>query len=271
MQWENLTAKDFEKTMKKTGVCILPIGVIEKHGEHLPLGTDYLLGHKMACRAAEKESAVVFPHYYFGQITEARCYPGTVAVKPDIMINLLQNVLDEIGRNGFKKIIILDAHGGNPAFLKFLLQSQLNEEKPYTVYYTFFDDVLDKKARKKWEATLKTKLHYHACECETSCSLDVHPEIVKMKDVIKKPGDPLNRMSHITAGFTPLSWYADHPAHYAGDARAASAEKGKILNQLLVDGMAKYIRAVKKDKVAPALQREFFRKVKKVEKGEAYK
>ena len=55
MQWENLTAGEFKKAMENTGVCIIAMGVLEKHGDHLPLGTDFLNGHKLACLAAEKE------------------------------------------------------------------------------------------------------------------------------------------------------------------------------------------------------------------------
>ena len=94
-------------------MCIIALGVVEKHSEHLPLGTDFLNGHKIACLAAEREPAVVFPPFYFGQIYEARCFPGTITLKPTLLMELIQGVLDEIGRNGFRKIILLNAHGGN--------------------------------------------------------------------------------------------------------------------------------------------------------------
>ena len=103
MQWEHLTAQEFAEAVRQTGVCIIAMGVVEKHSEHLPLGTDFLNGHKLACLAAEKEPAVVFPPFYFGQIYEARCFPGTITLKPTLLLELLLGVLDEIGRNGFGK------------------------------------------------------------------------------------------------------------------------------------------------------------------------
>ena len=112
MQWENLTAPDFAKAVRMTGVCVLTFGVLERHSEHLPLGTDYLNAHRIASLAAEQEPAVVFPPFYFGQIYEARCYPGALTLRPELLLELLRAVLDEIGRNGFKKIIIVNAHGG---------------------------------------------------------------------------------------------------------------------------------------------------------------
>src|SRR5512139_1925804 len=111
MQWEHLTSTEFAGAARETGVCVIAIGVIEKHSEHLPLGTDFLNGHKIASLAAEKEAAVVFPPFYFGQIYEARCFPGTLALKPTLLLEVIGAVLDEIGRNGFKKIIMLNAHG----------------------------------------------------------------------------------------------------------------------------------------------------------------
>ena len=92
MQWEELTAPEFAAAARETGVCVVAMGVLERHSEHLPLGTDYLVGHAIACRAAEKEPAVVFPPFYFGQIYEARCFPGTVTIKPALLLELLANV-----------------------------------------------------------------------------------------------------------------------------------------------------------------------------------
>src|SRR5450756_2018253 len=79
MQWENLTAPDFAKAAYDTGVCILVLGVLERHGGHLPLGTDYLNGHRLACLAAEKAPSVVFPPFYFGQIYDCLLYTSDAA------------------------------------------------------------------------------------------------------------------------------------------------------------------------------------------------
>ena len=92
MNWENLTSVTFEKAVKETGVCIIAMGVLERHGNHLPLGTDYLNGHKLATAASNKESSVVFPPFYFGQIFEAKCFPGTVTLKPSLLFDVVQNV-----------------------------------------------------------------------------------------------------------------------------------------------------------------------------------
>jgi creatinine amidohydrolase len=262
MQWENLTSREFARAVKKTGVCILPLGVVEKHGDHLPLGTDFLNGHKLACLAAAQEPAMVFPPFYFGQIYEARCFPGTITIKPTLLVELLTAVLDEIGRNGFKKIILLNAHGGNTHLLSFLAQCSLWQEKPYSVY--FLRDGLGPERRKKWSAILESKEHGHACECETSISLANHPELVRMDALPRRPGAALRRLRKLPANFSGISWYANYPEHYAGDARTASAAKGKKLRALEVEALAEFIGQVKKDTVVPGLEREFFQRVKKI-------
>jgi creatinine amidohydrolase len=81
---EELTSPEFVKAIELAdGVCVIPIGIIEKHGPHLPLGTDLFEAREIAFTAAKKEYAVVFPPYYAGQIFEAKHQPGTIAYSND--------------------------------------------------------------------------------------------------------------------------------------------------------------------------------------------
>ena len=78
--WEELTGPDFIAAIQQSqGVCLLPFGIMEKHGAHLPLGNDLINVRYITARAAEQNYAVIFPPYYFGQIAEAKHPPGTVA------------------------------------------------------------------------------------------------------------------------------------------------------------------------------------------------
>lgn len=264
MQWENLTATEFAEAVRATqGVCLIGMGVVEKHSEHLPLGTDYLNGHKLCCLAAEKESAVVFPPFYFGQIYEARCFPGTLTLKPTLLLEVIQAVFDEIGRNGFRKIVVHNAHGGSWALLQFLAQCSLAEEKPYSVYVQR-ESVTGADRKAEWERLLETKEHGHACECETSVTLANFPDLVKMDRVPREPATARKRMSAIPPVHAGIWWYANYPDHYAGDARPATREKGERLRQLEIESLAEFIAAVKKDQVVPGLEKEFFERARQV-------
>jgi len=256
MQWENLTSGAFARAVRDTGVCVIGMGVLERHSDHLPLGTDYLNAHRIACLAAEKEPAVVFPPFYFGQIYEARCFPGALTVRPTLLMELIQSVLDEIGRNGFAKIVLYNGHGGNTHLLRFLAQCSLWEQKPYSLYIPMHDMTPEQGAQ--WQKMRESTIGGHACELETSTVMANYPDLPQMDAVPDEPAAPLGRLRHLPPTFAGIGWYANHPEHYAGDARTASAEKGQALVGWMVDTLAAYIAAVKADEVVPALEREFF-------------
>ena len=112
-KWEELTAPDFVTAIHQAdGVCVLPFGILEKHGPHLPIGTDLLDVRFAVLNAVKQEYAVVFPEYYFGQIFEARHQPGTVAYSLQTQLTLLQETVSEMARNGCKKVVIVNGHGG---------------------------------------------------------------------------------------------------------------------------------------------------------------
>src|SRR5271170_2504493 len=95
VKWEELTAADFQQAVQKArSTCVLPFGIIEKHGPQLPLGTDLINVRYVAEHAAQQEYSVVFPAYYFGQIFEARHEPGTVAYSARLHMDLLQETTD---------------------------------------------------------------------------------------------------------------------------------------------------------------------------------
>ena len=84
--------------------------------------------------AARQEYALVFPEYYFGQIFEAQHEPGTIAYSTHLQLELLQETTDEMARNGCKKVIIVNGHGGNEHLLPFFAQAQLASPHDYIVY-----------------------------------------------------------------------------------------------------------------------------------------
>ncbi|HBC88086.1 MAG TPA: creatininase [Lentisphaeria bacterium] len=255
MEWDKITSPDFAKAVKKTnGVCLLPIGCIEKHGGHLPLGTDILFIHKLCCLAAEKEPAVVFPYFYLSQISEARHQPGTVALKFDLLMPLLENICDEIGRNGLRKIIIVNGHGGNLAFLSFFNMMFNDKKRDYTVYgVTPFMT-----ANCAGLKIMKAKKDGHGGEKETSQIMYFYPELVKTPAPIGN-GMPLKRLQKLQEDniSTGIDWYSNYPDHLAADKTPGSREKGKILVEMQVKKLASQIRLIKKDRTAQSLFREF--------------
>jgi creatinine amidohydrolase len=256
---EELTAPDFIKAVQASSeTCLLPIGVFEKHGPHMPLGTDLLASREVACRAARLEYTVVFPWYYFSQINEARHQPGTIAYSPGLIWEVLQETLNELSRNGFKKIIIVNGHGGNNAFLNYFGMAQLSEKRDYAVYV--FQPSEDPETVKKAEAlTFHDPNDQHAGNTETSEMLNIAPSLVHKERAGLQSGEDLKRMGELDHVYAGIWWYARFPNHYSGDGSKASAEAGKLLVDHEVGQLVETIRKVKADKVVPELQEQFYK------------
>lgn len=259
VKMEELNALQFKEAVAKSSkTVILPIGVLEKHGPHMPLGTDVYTARGLAISAAEKEYAVVFPWYQFSQINEAKHQPGTIAYSPELIWNVLQETLDELHRNGFEKIIIVNGHGGNNAFLEYFCQSQLSERRGYSVYW--YKTEYDRDVIKKAEAmTMHDELDQHAGNRETSMVKSIVPNLVHPELAGTQPGTDYDRIANLSNVYTGIWWYASYPNHYSGDGSKASAEAGKLIFDSVVGQLAEVIRSVKADKNVPALQEQFFR------------
>ncbi len=258
MLWMELTSERMPEAIKKAeGLCLLPMGCLERHGPHLPLGTDQIVVDEVARRAAEQEPAVVFPSYYLGQIAEARHYPGAFSLPHELLLRLLRATLEEIARNGFSKIIVVSGHGGNSGLIGYALGSMLQERHDYCVYSVPPSYRFTEEERSKFEQMRKTDGR-HAGETETSAILYLRPELVHLED-IKDPDAwrPQGRQDALEGVRSPFGWYANYPTHYAGDARPARPELGEFLIGVQVRHLAEVIRAVKADTATPEMQREF--------------
>lgn len=254
MQWENLTSLDFEIAVTTcNGVGVLPIGVIEPHGPHLPLGTDMFEAHAVACRAAKLEPAIVFPAYPYGINHESAHLPGSVTLRRNLVLDLLENICDEMARHGLTRIILFSGHGGNRFMIPLFVQTLVEKAKDYVVY----DAQVATPASAR--AVLETQETGHACEFETSVLLYLHPDLVKMDQVPPAPFTKLHRAEALqeVGVYGTMDWYAAYPHMYVGDASLATADKGQALLEPRIAGLAEIIRRVKADTMTPALQREF--------------
>ena len=256
VQWESLTSGDFVKAMAQAqGTCLLPFGILEKHGQQLPLGTDLINVRYTSINAAHKEFAVVFPEYYFGQIFEARHEPGTVAYGASLQLELLQATTDEMARNGCRKVIIVNGHGGNEHLLPFFAQSQLATAHDYVVYIFGLPN-LDRAGR----PALKSPHDMHAGEAETSHTMVSAPDTVHLDRANAESGADQQRLNLPDSLYTGIWWYARFPNHYAGDASHANKQLGEFDMETWTDELVTAIRAVKADTESLKLQNEFFEK-----------
>ena len=260
MRWDELTSDQFPEAVQKAeGVCLLPLSCMERHGHHLPLATDMFIGREVCNRIAALEPAIVFPDYIFTQILEARHYPGCIGIEADLTIRLLENVCREIARNGLKKIVFVNAHGGNDHLIHYFAQIQLASPRDYVVYVVTpdFSEEDEAMIKAQWETTVDG----HAGEKETSAILAIRPDLVK-SDTLPNDGEgmPLGRLQNLRDLGVDVGiwWYADYPIHYCGDGIPATVEKGNRWLDARARAFAIVVRAIKADTETKRLQDEFF-------------
>ncbi len=257
VQYEELTAPELVQAVANAkGVCVLPIGILEKHGPHLPLGTDLLTIRETVLRAARHEYCVVFPPYYCGQIFEAKHQPGAIAYSTELQWKLLQETCDELGRNGFTKIVIANGHGGNNSFLAYFCQAQLASPKPYSVI--LFTPGPDSSADKQLQALRKTTEGGHADEVETSMMMAFRPDLAHPERANAQSGESLGRLDSLPYAYTGIWWYARYPNHYAGNGSPARREIGEVAFNSESRQLARLVQALKKDRTVKELEDKFF-------------
>jgi creatinine amidohydrolase len=261
VMWEELTSPDFVRAVGESGgTCIIPLGIIEKHGPHLPLGTDLIDIREIVLRAAKEEYVVVFPSFYFGEIFEARQQPGTVAYSPETVWNVLQETCDEIHRNGINKIILVNGHGGNNNLLPYFCQAQLQKQKDYAVF--LFNPDESGEFQDQVKKLKKTVNDGHAGEEETSMMLTHRPDLVHLDRANDQSGDDLGRLNNLLYAYTAIWWYARYPNHYAGDGSYGTIELGNLIMDQAVSQLVEMIRSVKADQTVIELQNKFYEDTK---------
>lgn len=262
-KWEELTAADFVKALEASqGTCALPLGILEKHGPSGPIGTDLINVRYLTSLAVREEYTIVFPAYYVGQIAEARQQPGTIAYSSRLQLEMLDATVSEMARNGCRKVILVNGHGGNNSLLPYFAQTQLDSPRDYIVYAVmgggYGADTLAA-ARPSGPG-----VDGHAGEAEMSNVMASRPDLVHPERANSESGADLNRL-HLPDGvYTGIWWYAKFPNHYEGNASRASAARGDAITKAEAHRLALAIRAIKADSVGPRLQREFFDRMVKL-------
>ena len=272
MLWENLREEEFEGAIEKSNkLCVVPIGCLEMHGQHLPVGTDTKTCHYIAKEAAEIEPVVVFPGLYFGSVPGLNMWKGTIDLSLELRLRMLDELCSEIARNGFKKIMLLNGHGGNCATLSAFVRSTLHTKKDYVVVarneYQYgiqslareirggqkFPELTEEDVKNVLEFSKNEYLTGHACVNETSIMLALEPENVDLSRADAVSGLDLHKTDRFTnkpysidggVGF----WLIDHPNSFEGEhIEMASANIGRVILRKRIEYQAEACRLLKED------------------------
>ncbi|MGC8571115.1 creatininase family protein [Caldivirga sp.] len=173
MRWWELTWPIFKETDKS--VAILPTGIVEAHGPHLPLGTDALMATYIAEKAAEKTNVLLLPTVWYGNTYVLDKFPGTISVSNETLYRLYKDIFREVARNEVKYLIVVNGHGGNTDALSMAAKDVVKETNLVIIVINWWIDLAKETRRKVLETP-----EGHAAEDETSEVWAAYPNLVKL-------------------------------------------------------------------------------------------
>lgn len=222
-------------------VAVLPFGATEPHNLHMPYGTDIFQVEAIGARACEKvyrsgARVLLLPTVPFGVNTNHLQVPGAVtcSVTPTTLLHLLTDLVDSMERQGVRKLLLLNGHGGNE--LKPLTRELHHRTKVFVCVCDWYRMAADTYAR------IFQQPGEHADEVETSLGLAFFPELLRPELADDGAAAP-SRFEAINRGWISITrpWHLVSKNTGLGNPAAATAEKGQQLMEVLVERLAKFL------------------------------
>lgn len=279
MLWKELLSCEFKEAVKRAkGICAIPIGCVERHGDHLPLGCDTIWGAEFTRRAAEEADVVVFPEMYFGEKSGAGEYPGTIIFPTTLIWQILEHSCYEIARNGFHKIVLLSSHGGNKAMLEAFAR-QILQKKPAFQVFVFqyglpsISAMLEHREDFPYltEEDLACLENYveekkkggHGCFSETACCVDTCPELCRLENMDRVDGKSQNRIVGLSdhSLYSPFVWMANYPNSLTADFHKGMNERiARAIGSVQTKKAADMFRFLKEENATEEYHRQWLNK-----------
>jgi len=234
------------KRLKEVDIVLFPVGSIEQHGPHLPLDTDAFdalhLAEQVAGRCSDPKP-LVLPVLPFGVSYHHDDFPGTLSISNDTLSRLVYEIGMSAARNGVRKFVIINGHGGNTPALKYAAQMINRDARIFTCVDTGETSDVD------LSELCETPNDVHAGEIETSTALASRPELVKLE----KAKNFIPRFSSRYLDFSSkrsVDWYARtakiSPSGVLGDPSKASREKGEKMWEIMIQNLLEFVEHLKK-------------------------
>jgi creatinine amidohydrolase len=244
--WKELTAEELRAKAATDAIVVLPVGSMEQHGPHLPVGVDTILT-ECVCRVGAEAAVgddvavVVAPTVWCGMAEHHMAFGGTFSFDIPTYLAVLLAFLRSIERHGFKRVLIVNGHGGNTAALNAFLPDLARETRLLVFAVGYFD-----LPRTDIAPLLEDQTGVqHACEVETSLMMVVAPDLVRHERIAEAFGglDPGSTWRTVPARFRSFKEITASGVN--GDARRASRAKGEKILESLASGLADLLRSGK--------------------------
>lgn len=234
---------------KANTLIIQPIGAIEQHGPHLPLGVDAIIAAAVVGRALyQLEPAVpayALPPLCYGKSNEHWGFPGTITLSAQTLMSVLREVAESLYSSGFRKLLLINAHGGQPQILEIVARDLRVCHLDYEIFPLFIWRAPHRAA--EWVSKEEYALGIHAGDLETSLMLALLPEQVDMTKAVCEWPPPFRSGSLLSLeGQLPVAWTMKDLSRSGvlGDATAATVEKGEAILASLVSGWVKVFEEI---------------------------
>ena len=231
MRWEELTTKRIDDLDRDRTVVILPLGSVEQHGNHLPLGTDSILAHDVALATAKQAGdAVVLPPPWYGFSAHHMRFPGSITLRVETLMALVEDIVGSVIAHGFGRILVVNGHGGNSGAIDVLASTlgHMHYGTARIAALTYFQLAREAIADLRLSETGGMG---HAGEFETALLQHLRPELVDVKTAATCYPDPgSSYLSTDLLGASAIRTYLDFsdlsPSGTLGDPNLASPELG---------------------------------------------
>ena len=245
-----LTWKDVEAIPdKENTVIIQPVSAIEQHGLHLPLVVDAAIGMGVLGKALEKLDtkipAFALPMLHYGKSNEHRHFPGTITLSTETLSATLMEVGESIYRAGFKKLVLMNSHGGQPEVMQMVARDLHVKYEDFMVFPLFTWRVPN--ITKELLTSKEAQQGMHAGDAETSIILALLPEQVHMDKAVREyPPESSNTSLLNPKGNLSFAWSTKDlsKSGVIGDATTATLEKGEKILESVSDGWVKVIKDI---------------------------
>jgi len=239
MNWWELTWPEFERVDKT--VALLPTGIVEAHGPHLPLGTDALMATYIAEETARRTNVLLLPTVWYGNTYVLDKFPGTISISNETLYRLYLDIFREVARNGVRYLVVVNGHGGNVDALSMAAKDAARETKLTVILVNWWIDLAKETRRRVLETP-----EGHAAEDETSEVWAAYPQLVK---AVPRDGSADEWVEVRFRVYGRDAYAMEYTKAVQGYPSKASQEKGRAILEAAVNELTQLIEDLKKGKL----------------------